>query len=317
MNLKKWIIFFILGMFLTGCMGVGKKAKVIYPKWFNSVPSDNSYFYGMGNGKNEKEAVNVALSSIASKISIEISSTFESEVQSSTTSYSSSSRKNINSRVSNIKFNNYKILKQEMSGDMVFVLLKVDKMKLTSSMRERIMMKMDSFDGKIANFTGSSFQKLKVLKKVSLEVGNLEKDFLITDTIIAQGDKNTQLSRLHNYVNIYQDFKNRTTFCIKNSQQSREYGKALANIITQKGYNVVPSPTKDSIVIYLNVTEHRIKALGKSIIKSNINLKLVDGNLLNDNFSFESAGSSVRSYETAKELSIKNFEKKIKGVLDE
>jgi len=316
MGFKKLIIFLFLGLLIFGC---AKNRGISYPSWYlNSLPNDNAFFYATGNGDNTKEAVDKALNQVASKISVEISSTYQSEIQNSTSSgYSKNSQQNINSRVSNIKFNNYQIVKQEAENKKVFLLLKVNKRKLAKNMRDNFISRMGKFDSQIANFRGSVFQKLKMLKKIAFKTDDLKNDFLIIDTIVAQNDKSNQLSRISDYANRYQNLKNQVTFFIKENETNGSYRKILSNIITKKGYNVVDLPTMNTIIIYLTVSEKKITALDKKILKSNINLKLTDKNSLNDNFSIQSAGSSVQNYQVAKEISIKNFGKKVERILSE
>ena len=320
MKTSKGLIYLFISIFLIGCtapsINIGSN-EIKYPKWYLNPTKDTSQtFYATGMGANEQDAINSALNSIASRISVEISSTFESETKNSTMSgYRKTSQKNINSRVDKIKFNNYNIIKKGSSSDRIFLLLKVNKQNLVKGMRENIDLKLNNFDMKLSNLKGSSYKKLKVLREIANLTQNLKTDFLIVNTIISQRDKNAMINKIDSYLNRYLNLKNKITFYIKNINNSpKEYVDTLANIITKKGYNITNSPSSDTVIVNLNVTEYKIITLNKKIIKAKINIVLKDKSCM-DNFNLNIAGSSNSSYIVARAIVVKKFAKKVRGAL--
>ena len=98
-------VLVFLFLLLTGC--------ATFPKWYLNPPKDNnSFLYASAMGKSKKEAINKALSFLASKLKIDVSSTTQIEKSLSITNSSSSFYKNfsqnIKTQIKSIAFYDYK-----------------------------------------------------------------------------------------------------------------------------------------------------------------------------------------------------------------
>ncbi len=310
------VILFLLGGCKPLTIQVGKKE---LPKWYLTPQSDNyNYFYATGSGDNKQEAITNALNMIASKISVEVSSEFNSMVRNSTIEgYSRFSQKNINLRVQRLKFNNYKILKTQEIGDKIYLLLRVDKQKMANALIEEISIRLRDMDIKKSNFNGSNYRKLKLYEMLAKEAKEIKADFLIANSISPKSYRERFLRKIDSYIKDYIKLKNSITFYIQNRPKDADYAKVVANFITKKGFNLTNKIDDNTIIVDIDVNEQMLQSFGNKILKANILVKLKDKNSYVENFSAVIGGTSRSSYILAKQEVLNKFAKKIEEEIDD
>ena len=90
---------FIASVVFSGCLGGSKQPVVKYPTWYTKLHQDSKIIlYATAEAYSEKEAVTLALNSIASKISVSVESSYTSTTNSSRNSYSKNTQQNIKNR---------------------------------------------------------------------------------------------------------------------------------------------------------------------------------------------------------------------------
>ncbi len=106
------------------------------PDWYNNAPLDTKdYYYATASGETLKDATNEALSQIASQIQVTINSSFDkitaTEQINDKETYSKKVSKNVKTKVDDVSFNNFNIVKSFVDEDgRTYILLELDKSKL-------------------------------------------------------------------------------------------------------------------------------------------------------------------------------------------
>ena len=110
-----------------------------YPAWFENRTKDSlTYYYASAEAINKNEAVANALNTIASKISISISSTYKSNTTASTNYYKKEIENNIKNTIKKIDFNNYAIVNEKKFNKSYLVLVKVNRVELAKELESKI-----------------------------------------------------------------------------------------------------------------------------------------------------------------------------------
>ncbi|WP_456480662.1 LPP20 family lipoprotein [Nautilia sp.] len=168
--MKSW--YFLLIFLFVSCTSPEP------PKWYIKTPKDTrAYFYASAEGYSKKEALKTALNDIASRINVKISSNFVINRGIHNKKTYNEIYQQINTRISDINFNNYEILKTQKTDDKYYVLIRVNKHKLIKSLKTKLELKLQnlSFNGEspIKNVI-SAYRVLNRLKSVKSEMFILE-----------------------------------------------------------------------------------------------------------------------------------------------
>ena len=110
---------FLVSIFIlifSGCGGstpTPAKKTIPTPAWVNSIlPHDNDkQMFGMAIGKNREAAIQAALNNMVSRLGITIESSFQSKEKLENSYLQVSAENTIKADVSEIKINNYKVIK--------------------------------------------------------------------------------------------------------------------------------------------------------------------------------------------------------------
>jgi len=288
-------VLLFLFLLLTGC--------ATFPKWYLNPPKDNnSFLYASAMGESKKEAINKALSFLASKLKIDISSNTQIEKSLSTTNSSSSFYKNfsqnIKTQIKNIVFYDYKIEKLKNMDNKFFVLIKINRIKNAQLLYKFVNKKIDSIT---IPKNLSPLQKLKLfptikrkLKKLSsqIETINLLDPNLDTSYLLKKIDK--LLKKLNS------DFSFKVKGFLKNY---------IEDLISQK-YNLSP---KGDITITSIAKLKTSKIMDYKIAKYSVILKISDSKIQKT----YQLNCSAKSFDKnlSIELAIKKCKEKIKKLL--
>lgn len=129
--------FLLIAVFFSACAASNNP-----PSWFLKAQNSPSDLYGYGSAKSLAAAKNAALNDIAQNLSTQISSQINvtnSEFTSNNKGISDTNlQENINLKVKNFNLENLKIQKQEYKNGNYFVLVKIAKRDLISSLNNEI-----------------------------------------------------------------------------------------------------------------------------------------------------------------------------------
>lgn len=144
--MKPFLLFGFVVLALTACVGGDVKplptAEKPTPDWFLNPPPDTArQLYGVGEGGGRKDAVQAALVDIASKLSVQVSATFQSHLQVTQSNYEYAERtseKQIQSQVANIQLRDYRVERAERLGyGKTVALVALDRQALFEDLRRQ------------------------------------------------------------------------------------------------------------------------------------------------------------------------------------
>ena len=268
------------------------------PKWYNKIYSDNNQFiYATGVSKTKKEAINTALANASSKIAITIKSSYKSlkysYKDSSSSTYSSNSILNIETKTNPLTFTNYKILKLEKK-DKYYVLIKIDRYKNAKFMCNNI-------------HINTNYEDLDIFLKYKKLLKNINKKIEMLKNINALYPIcKEKLKKAILFKKYLEKKLNTITFNIISND--KEIKNIISSIIK---FNISP---KANIKIFA-YSKYEYKIVGNykiSIIKLTLQIK----NTKEKNFEITCAGSSIQDYETAKLLAYKECKEKLKKIFN-
>lgn len=196
--MKSILLFCFFSLALTAC--VGQEVKPLSttekptPDWFLNPPSDTArQLYGVGEGQNRKDAVQAALVDIASKLSVQVSATFQSHLQVTQSNYEYAERtseKQIQSQVANIQLRDYRVERAERLGyGKTVALVSLDRQALFEDLRRQQKAQMQSLQTAEAAHQKDGALAQYVFYRRSLDaLGEFRQRLLILETLQAGFD---------------------------------------------------------------------------------------------------------------------------------
>ena len=126
----RYILYFIFPLLFSGCISSNIESSNI-PKWYINAPqNDNLFLYGISNDYNIKIAKANALNDMASRLMVNVSSTFHQNIKTSSNIYTKDISQDIKLEVENIKFTNAKTIKNKLINNQFYVVMRVDRKDL-------------------------------------------------------------------------------------------------------------------------------------------------------------------------------------------
>ena len=126
----RYILYFIFPLLFSGCIS-SKVENQNIPKWYINAPQNNNLFlYGVSNDYNIKDAKANALNDMASRLMINVSSTFHQNIKTSSNLYTKDISQDVKLEVENIKFTNAKTIKNKLINNQFYVVMRVDRKDL-------------------------------------------------------------------------------------------------------------------------------------------------------------------------------------------
>jgi hypothetical protein len=304
----------IIGLFMmfvvTGCFHNNPKP-IQYPKWYNNTIQDTATtYYGTAEGSSKKEAITNALNEIASKVSISIESTFQSNTISSNTQYQKIISKNVKNEVKKIEFTQYNIVKfKKISNNKFIVRVSIDKEANAKITQKRIETKLKEYKQLLAqknNLATKLKQYNKILKEI---INNLIPKCFIVKTLYNTQTIDMKLDELLSLQEAIQKFIANISFKIDSNKSG--YDKVIAQILSEKNYTVVT--TNPNIYIKIDAKEQKISAVGYKILKTKITITIYENKKIIGTKVLTVGAKSLTNYNQAKEFALKDFKNKLKS----
>jgi len=320
MNLINRQFLYIVLIFATMILNTGcfshKNKTVKYPNWFYNIKKDTTvFYYGSGEGSSKKEAVTNALNEIASKVSVSISSTFDSTTSITTTKnsngYVKTINKNVQNKVKKIEFSSYKVIKfQQLTKNKCVVFISVNRLTNAQLMLDKINTKIDEYNNTLKQTNLNIASKLKQYINVSDEITNKTlPDCFIAKSLYNDEDISKSIQKLLDIKTTIDNFRNSISFSIV-SDNIKGYKDVIAELLSQKKFAIVPS--NSTITIKLSVKEDQVKSMGNYIIKSKVIITAVsNGDVIATKVLIVGA-KSIANYNQAKEFTLKSLKVKLK-----
>jgi hypothetical protein len=290
--MKKKFIFRFFGLFSAVLFFISC-ANPQPPKWLINPPKDNSlYFYAAGEGYTKKEAVKSALNDIASRINVKITSEFVVNKGSYNNKIYNDTYRLIKAEVKNIKLN-YEILKTKKIDKKIYVLLKVDKEKLITSLKSDI---------------NNEIKRLSSLLKTENPCKKVKNAYIVLQKLKSL---NSKISILNYFIPSVYDTKKLFNTALK--LKSTPF-KIKANYFKNENLNLLSEffniTNSAENLITINTSYKKLKLFDYYLIKGNSQIKLC-----NQIIEFNFLGKSYSNYNNALENAKINFIKNEKKAL--
>ena len=288
MKSKKFIFFSIFLLFFISC------ANPQPPKWLINPPKDNIlYFYAASEGYTKKEAIKNALSDIASRINVKITSEFVINKGSYNKKTYNDTYQLIKAEVKNIHLN-YEILKTKKIDKKIYVLLRVNKEKLITSLKNDI---------------NNEIKRLNSLLKTENPCKKVKNAYIVLQKLKSF---NSKISILNYFTPSTYDTKNiyntalklkNTPFKIKADNFKNESLHLLSECfnITNRAKNLIT----------IHTSYKKLKLFDYYLIKGNSRIKLCN-RIIEFNFLGKSYSNYNNALENAKTNFIKNGKKALR-----
>jgi len=251
-----------LAVLFAGCSHKPKplnQKPVSLPSWFLNPPSSSGrYMYATAIGRDKKNAINNALSSIISTLGIRIKSSYSSKIKEHNYYTDTKITNNVETKTSSVNINNFILIKAtQTSYEHIAVLVRVDKTKFVNGLISHL-----NYQKKNIDMRYNALNKENVLERYNTLVGLIKsvKQMQRTLSIVNELSryatvKFDRLSYLTDIVRVKQRYisqKSSLNFFVTASRPA--YGEVLKNFIASKGFNVSDSKTKDSISIKISLS---------------------------------------------------------------
>jgi len=286
--MKNFILLIIL-IFFTAC-GTPE-----IPKWYINTPKDNTlYFYASAEGYSKQNAVQNALNDIASRINVKISSNFVINRGIHNKKTYNEIYQQINTRIENVSFNNYEILKTEKQGDKFYVLVKVDKQKLIQSLKTKIKLKLKNLNINGTNAIKkviSAYKTLNTLKKIKSDVFILESLGVDISPYILKIEKMQSLA---------QSVITNTIFSLK----ANRFKDITIEVLSRY---ILIAPNSEN-VISLHVSTKKLMLFNSYIIKGKAEI------FIDKPYTLTFLGKSISSYKDALSFAKNEYKNRLKNL---
>ncbi len=275
------------------------------PKWYLNTPKDSPlYLYGSGAGESKQDAINNALSFMASKLKVKIDSTFKSEksliqTNDDTNVYKNLSQ-NIKTTVDNFTFYNYQIDKIKKIDDKYYVLLKINRIKNAQKIVDSIKEQLNGLPSSTTPIENVKNYK-NAIKKLK-ELKNQYKLAKILDPSVEEIDLDSKIKE-------YSSKLQNITF---NVNSNDEFIKNMTlTYLSQKGFSISKNP---KIKIKLNLKTSTKRIVGEYLTNASLDATISDLSA-SKSYHIQCAANSF-SKTLSKKLAIKKCSQKLNSILN-
>jgi len=286
--MKKWILLIII--FFSACTNPEP------PKWYINTPKDNTlYFYASAEGYTKQEAIKQALNDIASRINVKISSNFVINKGIHNQKTYNEIYQQINTKISNISFNNYEIVKTEKNDEKYYVLIRVNKQKLINNLKTKIDLKFNQlhFENRTA------IQKIISAYDILYEIKKLKSEVFILESLEVN---------ITPYINKIQILKKEALNIIKTTQFKIETNKFKTENLEVLSKYFTISPKAENI-IKINIQTEKLKLFNNFFIKGKAII------LLDKPYTVKFLGKSISGYKEALAFAKTAYKRRICNLL--
>ncbi|MFA6144720.1 MAG: LPP20 family lipoprotein [Sulfurimonas sp.] len=312
-------------MVLIG-LGIGLIAGENVPSWYFNPPSDNeTSWYGVGEGNSLRQAKDSALSDIASKLSVTISSKVSKSVTQSSTGMLSTYNQNVNvnqeSEVKKMSFNNFEVVSSSQNDSKALVLVQVDKAKFLKDQLQTLTDTVKDLDGLQQAPQGKSIlEQYQAFKSMEPDVEKAKTIISILTTFDIPFERTKMSQAVNDYRDSMDAVRSKIEFYINADNDSRYCSDVLKEALATekiKTSRYLNRNNKNIVVVDLDteVTSKQLYGAYMVNARTSVSLKSTEGSTLST-FIVESRGSSSLDRATALKNASNNFKQQVneKGI---
>jgi len=308
--MKILISLFIALFLLSGC---GSQKRVVIeqkklPVWYeNPTRTTLNTLYSIGEGENKKEAIINALNSIASTLSVYISSEFNTKSiskEGDIENYNSISTSEINSKVKKIRISNYEIINSKDFGfERYLVEIKVDKQKLFDSLNQELNQKFKIIESKYEDAQNyDAIKQLSIYKNSKESSAYMQNILLVMRGLNSDFNTDDYIKKLQKLDTKYEKLLSKISFSIASNDDAKVLETAIADGLSSKKYSINNSFDKNHFKIFISSSSVKTRAYGFDLLRSTIFISTKDnfGTIIGSN-KINITGQSTGGYLVAKE----------------
>ncbi|MBD3611385.1 MAG: LPP20 family lipoprotein [Hydrogenovibrio crunogenus] len=308
--MKIWSVFWLV-LFLSGCSTQSTQplstAEKPMPEWFLNLPMDASgqVLYGAGEGGSRKAAVQAALVDIASQLSIQVASDFETRLNVKESTYTlvdRTTQKQIRSQVSEITIQDYQVLDvEQLAYDKYVALVNVSKKKLFNDLKAQVQQQVSLLTAAEQNQSDSSVLMQYLFYKSSLQS---LKPFEQTLKVLKTLNPTVSMQSYHQFLTHYQQrtnqLKSQIQWKIEADHSSQKWAGLIQHALSQQGFQVAPSADSNSTsVIHLTTRLNSSNAYGFHIARVVLNVDILSEGVSIGGNQIHLKGQAVNSLDQA------------------
>jgi len=279
------LIFITLLVLFSGCSNSPKPIKhitVTYPSWYSKPPLNSSLFtYGVGFGVNYKEARLESINMAISSLSIEVSSSFETNSTYKRENGIENVNKNIKSEINavlqKIEINNFQVVDQQKIGFEKYIsLIKIDNTKLVMFFKKKLSNLDKSLEAELSGVDGLLNQFLVYKKYIKLYQDN-EKYSVIIGSLDKSYNSSFYFNKLKQLREVLLKTQEQIKFSVQsNNKDNDRLMAAISNSLLDSGIQIVKKDFNYVLKVKENLSYSQSK--GIYIAVNNIDLKIYDKN---------------------------------------
>lgn len=285
------------------------------PSWYiNAKQNDQQYLYGVGEGFSATEANKAALSNLASRLYVTVSSRSSSLSQENQFSFNEQSQQNIETETLPISFANYQVINSHNIGNKFYAQISIDKADFVSKQLTKLQ---DLNEKMTVLYANARSQNILVRRNVLINILEYIKEAevinLILDGLSANRNYQTNVDKYNFYNRIYDETLGRISFYIRSdNQQIKNIVIAALNrqdlTVTETFVNSINSVLLE---VQTDVVTNNIYGSNVANLSVFFTNKSYDGKTLSSNIVRVSGSSPNEDSRYAIGFAVSNFSQKI------
>lgn len=308
--MKFWSMF-LLGLLLSACSFQSTKplstAEKPVPDWFLTLPSDDSgrALYGAGEGDSRKAAIRAALVDMASQLSIQVASNFETQLNVKESTYTlvdRTTQKKLRSRVSEIAIQDYQVIEVEQLAYGKYVaLVEVNRVKLFNDLNAQVQQQMSLLQTAEQTHSGSSVLIQYLFYKNSLDsLKKFEQTIWVLETLNPTFSTQPYREFLTHYQRRSVELKSQIQWVIETDRQSQKWKALIQHALSQEGFQVRHlTESNQASVIRLSTNLNQSKAYGFYIARVVLDIEVLSQDVSVGGNQIHLKGQAVKSLDQA------------------
>jgi len=274
---KLGIIFFILGLLLSGC-GASKPRVVVkkkeLPAWYVNPPKSNAYeLFALSEGENQQEAITNALSSVISTLSVSISSSFRAKTVVKEGSVNSSEATYINdtkSDVKTIRISEYEVLHVEKLGFKRYAtVVKVNKQKLYEGLKSEMDQKLEMYKNDSKNTQGlDALKQLAYYKDMKNSFTYMQNALIVMKVLNKNFNDKKYIEFMNEVSQKHQYLLEHISFWV--TSDVKDLDKPVISALTKKKFVIKNTTSSMHYDVHVNVKIQKANAYGFALVRSEI-----------------------------------------------
>jgi len=254
------------------------------PSWYLNPPfNTQEYLYGLGEGKNLKEARSNALEGMVSQLGVSITSSYQSKLQSKGVYHQYLNKDvtyNLKEDVAKTRINNYELIQNHKQAYNHFiVLLRSDKKIFTQGLHKVYETEIKKIKTDLPACQNSNvLLRHKFYTQSRSKLEELLSNTLILSSLDTKFDDTPYLQLVSQINQEFQGLKSTMTFSMTYDKSSKAYKEEIQVALAKKGIKLVSTKKRDKnhISIDLKTLAQYSQAHGFKIVKTVLMIEVSD-----------------------------------------